>query len=205
MKSFALAILAVTSLAFIPASSFALTKTKTHKQKVKKMAEPVVIMDTSSGKIEIELNEAKAPITVKNFLEYVNSGFYDGTIFHRVIKGFMIQGGGYDEHMHLKKTRAAIKNEATNGLKNEKYTIAMARTSVVNSATAQFFINTADNAFLNHKSDDPQGYGYAVFGKVIEGQNVVDKIESVKTKSLPDGMENVPVTPVVIHWIKLKK
>ena len=177
---------------------------KSHKKGAKKVSNPVVIIDTSMGKIDVELNPAKAPKTVENFLKYVHAGFYNDTIFHRVIKGFMIQGGGFDEQMNEKETRPPIKNEADNGLKNEKYTIAMARTNVVDSATAQFFINTASNGFLNFRSKDPQGYGYAVFGKVISGEKVVDKIESVATTD-KDGMQDVPVTPVVIKSITLKK
>ncbi len=181
---------------------------KTHKiaklKGAKKMTNPVVEIDTSMGKIDVELFPKKAPITVENFLKYVDAGFYNGTIFHRVIRGFMIQGGGFDEHMKEKPTRDPIKNEADNGLKNDKYTIAMARTSVVDSATAQFFINTVDNHFLNFRSKDPQGYGYAVFGKVISGEKVVDKIEATPT-TVKDGMQDVPASPVVIHTIKRKK
>jgi peptidyl-prolyl cis-trans isomerase A (cyclophilin A) len=161
---------------------------------------PVVLMSTSLGDIKIELNEAKAPITVKNFLAYVNSKFYDGTIFHRVIPNFMIQGGGFDKDMHQKPTNAAIKNEADNGLKNDTGTIAMARTGDPNSATAQFFINVVDNAGLNRPK--PDGYGYAVFGKVIEGMEVVKKIENVKTTTkMP--YQNVPVDPVIIKSVRV--
>ncbi len=161
---------------------------------------PVVLMSTSLGDIKIELNEAKAPITVKNFLAYVNSKFYDGTIFHRVIPGFMIQGGGFDKDMHQKPTNAAIKNEADNGLKNDTGTIAMARTGDPNSATAQFFINVVDNAGLNRPK--PDGYGYAVFGKVIDGMDVVHKIEHVKTTTKPP-YQNVPAEPVVIKSVRV--
>jgi peptidyl-prolyl cis-trans isomerase B (cyclophilin B) len=163
---------------------------------------PVVIMKTSMGDIKIELDKAKAPVTVENFVGYVNDKFYDGTIYHRVIPAFMIQGGGFDKDMTQKKTKAAIKNEASNGLKNTNGTIAMARTSDPNSATAQFFINTKDNAFLDHKNDTPQGMGYAVFGKVVDGMDVVKKIEQVKTTS-KGPYENVPVTPVVIESIRV--
>jgi cyclophilin family peptidyl-prolyl cis-trans isomerase len=163
---------------------------------------PVVLMKTSQGDIKIELDKAKAPVTVENFLVYVNDKFYDGTIYHRVIPAFMIQGGGFDKDMNQKKAKAPIKNEAGNGLKNLNGTIAMARTSDPNSATAQFFINTKDNAFLDHRNETPQGYGYAVFGKVIEGQDVVKKIEQVQTTTKAPH-ENVPVTPVVIESVRV--
>lgn len=163
---------------------------------------PVVLMKTSQGDIKIELDKAKAPVTVENFLVYVNDKFYDGTIYHRVIPAFMIQGGGFDKEMNQKKTKAPIKNEAGNGLKNLNGTLAMARTGDPNSATAQFFINTKDNAFLDHRNDTPQGYGYAVFGKVIEGQDVVKKIEQVQTTTKAPH-ENVPVTPVVIESVRV--
>lgn len=172
------------------------------KEGAKKMNQnPVVAMETSMGTIEIELYADKAPETVKNFLQYVDDGFYSGTIFHRVIDGFMIQGGGFTEDMTQKPTRSPIKNEATNGLKNERGTIAMARTMVVDSATSQFFINVVDNPFLNHV--DKNQYGYAVFGKVVAGMDVVDKIKAVPT-TVKKGHENVPVTPVVIKSIKRK-
>ena len=159
-----------------------------------------VEMKTSLGSIELALDEAKAPITVKNFVSYAKKGFYEGTIFHRVIDGFMVQGGGFTKDMVQKKTNAPIKNEAGNGLKNDKYTIAMARTMVVDSATAQFFINVKDNGFLNHRSEDPYGFGYAVFGKVTKGQDVVDKIAKVATGN--HGFhQNVPTTPVVIEKV----
>ena len=139
----------------------------------------------------------KAPATVANFLQYVKDGHFNGTIFHRVINGFMIQGGGFDAQMNQKPTRAPIKNEADNGLTNEPYTVAMARTNIPDSATAQFFINVNDNKFLNHTAKTPQGWGYAVFGKVVKGQDVVDKIKAVPTAT--QGMlQNVPVTPVTI-------
>ncbi|MCK6557406.1 peptidyl-prolyl cis-trans isomerase [Candidatus Binatia bacterium] len=161
---------------------------------------PVVLISTSLGDIKVELYEDKAPITVKNFLAYVNDKSYDGTIFHRVIPAFMIQGGGFDQSMTQKPTKPPIKNEASNGLKNDNGTIAMARTGVVDSATSQFFINTKDNAFLNHRDDTPQGYGYAVFGKVIGGMDVVQKIEKVATTNR-GGHQNVPSEPVVIKSI----
>jgi len=163
---------------------------------------PVVLMKTSMGDVTIELDKANAPATVDNFLVYVNEKFYDGTVFHRVIPAFMIQGGGFDKDMKQKKTKAPIKNEAGNGLKNLNGTIAMARTSDPNSATAQFFINTKDNAFLDHRNDTPQGYGYAVFGKVVKGQDVVKKIEQVQTTT-KGPYENVPTTPVIIESIRV--
>ncbi len=163
---------------------------------------PVVLMKTSMGDIKIELDKGKAPVTVENFLVYVNGKFYDGTVFHRVIPAFMIQGGGFDKDMKQKKTNAAIKNEAGNGLKNVNGTIAMARTGDPNSATAQFFINTKDNPFLDHKNETAQGYGYAVFGKVVDGMDVVKKIEQVQTTTrLPH--ENAPVTPVIIESVRV--
>jgi len=157
-----------------------------------------VKLTTSMGPITLELDEAKAPQTVANFLKYVDAKHYDGTIFHRVIDGFMIQGGGFGKDMRQKPTEAAIKNESTNGLTNDNYTVAMARTGVRDSATSQFFINVKDNDFLNHTGKNPQGWGYAVFGKVVEGKDVVDKIKSVPTGNMR-GMENVPVEPVVIE------
>lgn len=158
---------------------------------------PVVLLETSSGDILVELFADKAPETVANFLEYVDSGFYANTIFHRVIKNFMIQGGGMGARMDEKPTRAPVKNEADNGVKNERGTIAMARTMDPNSATAQFFINIVDNEFLNHSEPTTQGWGYCAFGKVTEGMDVVDKIAKVKTKSA--GMhDDVPVDMVLI-------
>ena len=164
---------------------------------------PIVVISTSMGDIEAELYADKAPESVKNFLAYAKSGHYDNTVFHRVIKGFMIQGGGMTADMSQKPTKAPIKNEADNGLKNENLTLAMARTSVVDSATSQFFINVKDNAFLDHKGKTPQGYGYAVFGKVIKGMDVVQKIENVSTGS--KGMhQDVPTEPVVIKSVTVK-
>ena len=158
----------------------------------------MVRLHTNHGVIGLELDAQRAPETVANFLEYVKSGFFDNTVFHRVIDGFMIQGGGFEPGMKQKTTRAPVKNEADNGLKNDKYTVAMARTSNPDSATAQFFINVADNAFLNHTAKTPQGWGYAVFGKVVEGQDVVDKIRKVKTGSR--GMhQDVPTDDVIIE------
>lgn len=149
------------------------------------------------GDITLELNAEKAPNTVKNFLQYVNDGHYNHTIFHRVIDGFMVQGGGFTKEMEQKSVRAPIQNEAENGLKNKKGTIAMARTSDVNSATAQFFINVADNSFLDFKAKNPREYGYCVFGNVVSGMDVVDKIKAVKTGT-KSGFENVPVQTVEI-------
>jgi peptidyl-prolyl cis-trans isomerase B (cyclophilin B) len=140
-----------------------------------------VELQTSAGVIRVELDDAKAPTSVENFLAYVRSGHYDGTVFHRVIKGFMVQGGGMDGAMKQRPTLASIANEANNGLRNDKYTLAMARTGDPHSATAQFFINTGDNGFLNFKAENSQGWGYAVFGRVVAGSDVVDRIESVKT------------------------
>jgi peptidyl-prolyl cis-trans isomerase B (cyclophilin B) len=154
-------------------------------------------LQTNKGNIRIELDEAKAPTTVANFVSYVEKGHYDGTVFHRVIKGFMIQGGGFAPGMSQKPTDAPIQNEANNGLKNNHYTIAMARTSAPHSASAQFFINTTDNDFLNFKSESPNGWGYAVFGKVVSGQDVVDAIEGVKTGNR-GGHGDVPLEDVVI-------
>jgi cyclophilin family peptidyl-prolyl cis-trans isomerase len=163
---------------------------------------PVVTLTTSMGDIRIELNADKAPITTQNFLDYANEGHYNGLIFHRVISGFMIQGGGFDSAMSQKKTKSPIKNEAANGLKNVSGSIAMARTNVIDSATSQFFINVKDNDFLDHKNTSPDGYGYAVFGQVIEGMDVVRSIEKVKTGNR--GMhQDVPAQAVVIHSVKV--
>jgi cyclophilin family peptidyl-prolyl cis-trans isomerase len=179
-------------------------------------ANPVVVLKTSAGTIKIELFEDKAPITVKNFLQYVEDKHYDGTTFHRVIEDFMIQGGGYEKGFNRartradvmakeKKTRGGIKNESSNGLENKKYTIAMARTSEPDSASAQFFINVKDNAFLD-RARARDRVGYCVFGKVIEGTDVVDKIKGVRTKVLiEDQIENVPVEEVVIESARVEK
>jgi peptidyl-prolyl cis-trans isomerase B (cyclophilin B) len=157
----------------------------------------MVILHTTLGEIHLELDVEKAPKSVENFLNYVKSGYYDGTIFHRVINGFMIQGGGFTSSMDQKPANAPIENEANNGLKNEQYTIAMARTNEPHSASAQFFINVANNDFLNFRSPTPQGWGYAVFGKVISGTEVVDKIKGVKTGT--KGWHNdVPIDDVII-------
>jgi len=158
----------------------------------------MVKLHTTLGVITLELDEAKAPITVKNFLEYVNSGFYTNTIFHRVIDGFMLQGGGFEPGMKQKSTRAPIKNEADNGLKNLAYTVAMARTPSPHSASSQFFINAADNDFLNYSGPSPESWGYCVFGRVIDGKDIVDQIKKVATGT--QGMhDDVPVEDVVIR------
>jgi peptidyl-prolyl cis-trans isomerase A (cyclophilin A) len=163
---------------------------------------PMILMSTSMGDIKIELYEDKAPVTVKNFLDYVNDKFYDGTIFHRVIPNFMIQGGGFDKDMKQKATKAPIKNEAANGLRNDTGTVAMARTSDPDSATAQFFINVVNNDGLNRPK--PDGHGYAVFGKVVDGMDVVHKIEHVQTTT--KGMyQNAPTEPVVIKSVTVVK
>jgi cyclophilin family peptidyl-prolyl cis-trans isomerase len=173
-----------------PASASSCTQKGNAPMKVK--------LTTSMGPIVIQLDKEKAPISVDNFVKYVEAGAYNGTIFHRVIDGFMVQGGGFTKDMQQKPTQAPIKNEANNGLKNDNYTVAMARTGVRDSATSQFFINVKDNAFLNYSGESPQGWGYAVFGKVVEGQDVVDKIKKVPTGN--KGMyQNVPNEPVVIE------
>lgn len=163
---------------------------------------PLVMLETSMGSIKIELFKDKAPITVRNFLSYIKDSHYDGLIFHRVIKDFMVQGGGMNENMEVKKPKFAIKNEATNGLKNMRGTLAMARTAVVDSATCQFFINTVDNAFLDHTGKHPDNFGYCVFGQVLEGMDVVDQIRVVKTGN-KNGHSDVPLEPVFIISAKL--
>ena len=157
-----------------------------------------VQMDTSAGSITIEVDDAKAPLSAANFLAYVNKGHYDGTVFHRVIKGFMLQGGGFDSAMKQKATDAQVRNEANNGLKNLRYTLAMARTSDPHSASSQFFINTADNAFLDHSAETAQGWGYAVFGRVTGGTDVVDVIEKVRT-GRKGSHDDVPLDEVRIE------
>lgn len=161
-----------------------------------------VLITTSLGEIEVELDNEKAPISARNFVEYVNSSYYNGTIFHRVIPGFMIQGGGFEPTMVQKKTNSPIKNEANNGLKNNRGTLAMARTSVVDSATSQFFINLIDNDFLNYSGPSQSSYGYAVFGKVTKGMDVVDKIAAVATANVGHH-QNVPADPVLIISAKV--
>jgi len=158
----------------------------------------MVRLHTNFGAITLELDAARAPETVKNFLAYVDAGHYSNTVFHRVIDGFMIQGGGFEPGMKQKATRAPVRNEAANGLKNARYSIAMARTSDPHSASAQFFINVADNAFLDHTAPTPQGWGYCVFGRVTDGQDVVDRIKAVKT-GRRGGHQDVPLDDVVIE------
>lgn len=167
-------------------------------------ANPQVIMETSLGTIRLELFAKEAPVSVKNFLDYASNGFYNGTIFHRVIPGFMVQGGGFTSDLVQKATNAPIQNEAGNGLKNKRGTIAMARTQIVDSATSQFFINVVDNGFLDHRSQSPSGFGYAVFGKVISGMDVADAIAAVQT-GIQKGFRDVPLTPVVIKSVKVVK
>ena len=159
-----------------------------------------ILMTTTVGPMTLELDADNAPKTVENFLSYVSSGFYDGTIFHRVINNFMVQGGGFTADMEQKATQAPIENEANNGLKNARGTIAMARTQDPHSATAQFFINVQDNDFLNHTGENMQGWGYAVFGKVTEGEDVLDKIRCVQTGSQA-GHQDVPVEPIIIESV----
>jgi len=165
---------------------------------------PKVLIKTSLGDITVELDREKAPVSVKNFLAYVDKKHYDGTIFHRVIASFMIQGGEYDKSMKDKPCGEPIKNEAGNGLKNTEGTLAMARTNVVDSATCQFFINSKDNAFLDHRDETPQGFGYAVFGHVTQGLDIVHKIEHVPTGS-KEGMADVPNDPVIIKSVRVLK
>ena len=161
-----------------------------------------VTMETNKGVITLELDSAKAPDSVSNFVTYAKAGHYDNTVFHRVIPGFMIQGGGFDTSMQQKSTNAPVKNEANNGLKNDKGTVAMARTSDPHSATAQFFINVKDNSFLNYKSETPQGWGYTVFGKVTDGMDVVESIETVPTGN-KNGLQDVPTTDVIITKVTI--
>lgn len=164
----------------------------------------LVRLETSHGAIVLELYSQKAPKTVENFLSYARDGFYNGTIFHRVIKRFMIQGGGLSEDMQKKTTKEPVVNEADNGLKNRLGTVAMARTNLPHSATAQFFINTADNSFLDHKQKTSTGWGYCVFGKVVEGMDTMISIEKVTTGT-KSGRKNVPITPVIIKQVVLEK
>lgn len=163
-----------------------------------------VTMETSKGVITLELDSEKAPVSVENFVKYAKAGHYDGTIFHRVIPGFMIQGGGFDTDMKQKDTNPPIKIEADNGLKNTKGTVAMARTSDPNSATSQFFINVGDSAFLDHKSPTQQGWGYAVFGRVTDGMDVVEAIEKVKTGN-SNGHQDVPLEEVIIQKVTIEE
>jgi peptidyl-prolyl cis-trans isomerase B (cyclophilin B) len=182
-----------------PAPKKAAEKAKASFCKPEIKGTPVKVkLTTSMGALTLELDQEKAPISVENFVKYVESGHYTGTIFHRVIDGFMIQGGGFTKDMQQKTTNAQIKNESTNGLKNDIYTVAMARTGVRDSATSQFFINVKSNEFLNFSGENPQGWGYAVFGKVVEGTEIVDKMRTVKTANAGPH-QNVPVEPIVIE------
>ena len=185
------------AMAFGLNNSVAQTLSQTNQDQSSMSTSPRVKLSTSAGDIVIELDATNAPKTSENFLTYVRDGFYDNTIFHRVIDGFMIQGGGFEPGMKQKPTNNPIENEANNGLKNDKYTLAMARTNDPHSATAQFFINVANNDFLNHTAPTAQGWGYAVFAKVVEGQDVVDQIKGVKTGNA-GFHQNVPVEDVVI-------
>jgi peptidyl-prolyl cis-trans isomerase A (cyclophilin A) len=192
-------IIAVIVMVAFTCSVYAAGTQKPAKSAVKN---PVVLIKTSMGNIKLELFEKEAPISVKNFLAYVNSGFYTGTIFHRVIPNFMIQGGGFTTDFKEKPTNAPIKNEAGNGIKNERGTLAMARTFIIDSASAQFFINVKNNDFLNHSDNSMQGFGYAVFGKVIEGMDVVDKIAAVPT-GMHGEFSDVPKKEVIIDSVKV--
>ena len=187
--------------ALLPAAASAASaaqSTSTSKGSTSMTTSPRVKLQTNHGDMVITLDAAKAPKTVENFLTYVREGFYNGTIFHRVMDGFMIQGGGFEPGMKQKTTHATVENEANNGLKNDKYTVAMARTNDPHSATAQFFINVANNDFLNHTSPTAQGWGYAVFGKITEGTDIADKIKGVKTGN--SGFhQNVPAEDVIIE------
>ena len=159
------------------------------------------LFKTNLGSFKIELDEKNAPITTRNFLDYVNSGFFNGTIFHRVINGFMIQGGGFTPDMKQKDTKPPIVNESNNGLKNDAYTVAMARTSIPDSATSQFFINVANNDFLNYPAQD--GFGYCVFGKVTEGMDTIDKIQNMATGNHPNGHQDVPIEAIIIEEVSV--
>lgn len=190
-------------LALLLSSLFSALVLAVNADAAEKRHNPTVLMETTLGAIRIELDAQKAPLSVQNFLDYVKSGFYKGTIFHRVIPGFMIQGGGFTADRKMKETKAPIRNEAGNGLKNDRGTIAMARTANPDSATAQFFINVVNNDSLNRPS--PDGYGYAVFGRVVEGMDVVDKIAATPTRAVNMIFQNLPVTPVVITSVKILK
>jgi peptidyl-prolyl cis-trans isomerase B (cyclophilin B) len=181
----------------------AATSPSTSNSETKTVQNPMVTLKTNHGDIELELDAEKAPISVENFLQYAKDGHYDGTIFHRVIPGFMVQGGGFEPGMAQKSTNAQIQNEANNGLKNNTYTVAMARTPDPHSATSQFFINVKDNDFLNFSSESSQGWGYAVFGKVSGGEDVVKKIESVATGRVGPHAD-VPLEDVVIESVVVK-
>lgn len=191
----------VLALLAVVATTFAIP---TEAEEMKNKSNPVVVMETSMGTMEIELYKKEAPISVQNFEWYVNHAFFDGLVFHRVIDNFMIQGGGFTPDLSKKAGNEPIENEATNKLSNDKYTIAMARTGVVNSATSQFFINNKDNSALDHRDTSQSGFGYCVFGKVIEGQDVVDKISKVQTTT-KSGMKDVPTQPVIIEACYMKE
>jgi peptidyl-prolyl cis-trans isomerase B (cyclophilin B) len=193
-----LGLILICSIGLFPAISFS----KDNHPDTKGAEMVTVTMETNKGVITLELDSANAPDTVSNFVAYANAGHYDNTVFHRVIPGFMIQGGGFDTSMQQKSTNAPVKNEANNGLKNDKGTIAMARTSDPHSATAQFFINVKDNTFLDHKSETAQGWGYTVFGKVTDGMDVVESIEVVPTAN-KNGQDDVPVTDVIITKVTI--
>ena len=201
--SLSLGLLASSALA-APEAAKAKDPGPAQKAKAVKVKNPVVIIETTYGTITAELQQDRAPETVKNFLEYVDAKHYDGTVFHRVIKGFMNQAGGYDADLNERPTRAPIKNEAANGLKNEPNTLAMARTPMPDSATSQFFINVGNNSQLNHTDDSMQGMGYCVFGRVLTGQDVVKKINEVPTGRRPNGMGDVPTSPITIKSIRVK-
>jgi cyclophilin family peptidyl-prolyl cis-trans isomerase len=181
-----------------------LLQTQSAAQTPPSAANPQVVVDTSLGSFTIELFHDTSPVSVDNFLQYVHDGFYSGTIFHRVVAGYVVQGGGYTADLTEKPTRPPIQNEATNGLTNQRGTVAMARTRMVRSATSQFFVNVADNRRLDHTGYAPDDFGYAVFGRVIDGMDVVDQISRVRT-TIKDGMENVPVDPVIIKGITVKR
>ena len=200
MKQFLIKLSVTASILFFFSACSADEKQSTAKTTTVNDSENTVILLTNKGNIKLKLYPEKAPITVKNFLSYIDSGFYNNTIFHRIIPGFVIQGGGFSKEMGRKKTLPPIKNEADNGLKNLRGTLSMARTNIVNSATSQFFINLKDNDSLDHGSRD---FGYAVFAEVIEGMDIVDKIASVQTTNRP--MPNIPVEQVVIESVKRGK
>jgi cyclophilin family peptidyl-prolyl cis-trans isomerase len=181
-----------------------LLQTQTATQPPAAAANPQVVVETSFGSFTIELFQDKAPVSVENFLQYVHEGFYAGTIFHRVVAGYVVQGGGYTPDLNEKPTRPPIQNEATNGLSNQRGTVAMARTRMVRSGTSQFFVNVVDNRRLDHTGYSPDDFGYAVFGRVVEGMDVVDRISKLPT-TIKDGMESVPIDPVIIKGITVKR
>jgi len=203
MRTISIFITLMFMLAFAGGCNSTEADAKTKKATVDPNKNPVVVMETSMGTIEIELFKKEAPLSTANFLKYTDEKFYDGTIFHRIIPTFMIQGGGFTADMKKKQNHPPIKNEATNGLKNSRGTLSMARTSVVDSATSQFFINVVDNKSLDHTNTSSRGYGYAVFGKVIKGMEVVDKIKAVET-GMCGHMRDCPKTPVVIKSVRRK-